>query len=125
MTKRFYPAELERDAGGVFEVWFPDFPGGVVAAASQEEAIAKAHDALAMAIEDAATAPAPTPFEAIEAPDEANVIAKFAVGVTPPDVSERINVYLPKALIERLDARAAASGMSRSSFVGQAISIVL
>jgi predicted RNase H-like HicB family nuclease len=123
--KRFYPAVLERDASGVFAVWFPDFPGCVAAASSQEEAIAKAHDILAIAIEDLPSTPAPTPFEAVDVPDEANVLAKIAVGVTPPDVSERINVYLPKALIERLDERAAALGMSRSSFVGQAISTML
>jgi predicted RNase H-like HicB family nuclease len=123
--RRFYPAVLERDANGVFAVWFPDFPGCVAAAASQEAAIAKAHDVLAIAIEDMDTPPEPTAFEAIETPEDADVISLFAVGVTPPDVSERVNVYLPKSLIERLDQQAVSMGMSRSSFVGYAVSTAL
>ncbi len=125
MAKRYYPAVLERDDEGLFAVWFPDFPGCVAAAASQEAAVAKAHDALALAIEDVETPPAPTPFESVETPADANVIALFAMAVTPPNVSERVNVYLPKALLERLDAQAEARGMSRSSFVGYAVSLAL
>jgi hypothetical protein len=40
------------------------------------------------------------------------------VGVDPPDPSERVNVYLPKSLIGRIDRSAAERGMSRSSFSG-------
>jgi len=125
MTKRYYPAVLERDVDGLFAVWFPDFPGCVAAAEDQHAVVAKAHDVLARAIEDVETPPAPTPFDAIETPPDAEVVALFAVGVTPPSVSERVNVYLPKALIERLDAQAEARGMSRSSFVGYAVSLAL
>jgi predicted RNase H-like HicB family nuclease len=125
MPRRYYPAVLERDVDGLFAVWFPDFPGCVAAAADQEAAVAKAHDVLAQAIEDAETPPDPTPFEAVETPDDADVITLFAMGVTPPSVSERVNVYLPKALIERLDEQAEARGMSRSSFVGYAVSLAL
>ena len=33
-------------------------------------------------------------------------VAFFAVGVEPPDPSERVNIYLPKSLIARADKRA-------------------
>jgi Ribbon-helix-helix protein, copG family len=45
--------------------------------------------------------------------------------VDPPDPSERVNVYLPKSLISRVDRRAAELGMSRSSFFGLAVTTAL
>ncbi|MFI4975719.1 MAG: type II toxin-antitoxin system HicB family antitoxin [Caulobacterales bacterium] len=129
MTQRFYPAVLERAAGDVFAVWFPDFPGCVAAGADQQQAMAKAQEALARAVEalaerDAAI-PAPTPFEAVETPDDAEVVAVFAMAATLPNPSERVNVYLPKSLIERMDRQAEAFGMSRSSLVGFAVTRTL
>ena len=129
MTQRFYPAVMERGAKGVFAVWFPDFPGCVAAAVDEEQAIAKAQDALAgallaMAERDEAI-PSPTPMQAVQVPDGVELLSLFAIGVTPPNPSERVNIYLPKALIERLDRRATSRGMSRSSFVGFAVSRIL
>ena len=69
--------------------------------------------------------PAPTPFEAVEPPDEDAYIATIAIAATLPNPSERVNVYLPKALIERMDRRAEDLGMSRSSLVGFAVSRML
>ena len=51
--------------------------------------------------------------------------AYFIVGVAPPDPSERVNVYLPKSLIAKVDKRAAELGMSRSSFFGLAATTAL
>jgi hypothetical protein len=53
-------------------------------------------------------------------PKGSDVVAYFIVGVDPPDPSERVNVYLPKSLITRIDRRAAELGMTRSSFFGLA-----
>jgi predicted RNase H-like HicB family nuclease len=129
MSKRFYPAVLERAEGGMFAVWFPDFPGCVAAGRTQEEAAAKAEDALAAAVQQAAESdaelPAPTPFDSIETPADADVVTFMALGVSPPDPSERVNVYLPKRLIERADAFAAEWGMSRSSLFGLALTRLL
>jgi predicted RNase H-like HicB family nuclease len=126
MKQRFYPAVLERDESGAFGLWFPDFPGSVAAGRSQEEAMARAQDALAQAMQETAerdqALPTPTPVEAVDLPDDCDFIAFVAVGATPPDPSERVNVYLPKSLIERVDATAAAWGMTRSSFFGLAAS---
>ncbi len=139
MAQRFYPAVMERGGpknggpknGGaeVIALWFPDFPGCVAAAADQQDAVAKAQEALAAAVQAMAEhdrpLPAPTPFEDVEVPEDAAFIALIAVAVTLPNPSERVNIYLPKALIERMDRRAEALGMSRSSLVGFAISRVL
>jgi len=67
----------------------------------------------------------PTPIEHIALPRGCDLVAYFIVGVDPPDPSERVNVYLPKSLIGRIDRRAAELGMSRSSFFGLAATAAL
>ena len=120
MKRRLYPAVLERGPRGTFGAWFPDFPGCVAARKSQEETIEAAEQALAQAVDGLAehdrALPVPTPIEHIALPRGCDLVAYFIVGVDPPDPSERVNVYLPKSLIGRIDRRAAELGMSRSSF---------
>ena len=129
MPQRFYPAVLERGENGAVGVWFPDFPGCVAGGRSQEEAMARASDALEEAMRTLAereeALPEPTTLETIRLPPECDFIAFVAVGATPPDPSERVNVYLPKSLIERIDRAAAELGMNRSSFFGMAVSQLL
>jgi predicted RNase H-like HicB family nuclease len=129
MTRRFYPAVLERGPKRTFGVWFPDFPDCVAGGTSQEETLERAQTELARAIytlaEQDTPLPDPTPMEKIEIPKGCDFIAFIAIGVEPPDVSERVNVYLPRQLIERADKRAAGLGMNRSSFFGLAVSSTL
>jgi predicted RNase H-like HicB family nuclease len=125
MAKRFYPAVLERDPSAVFGVWFPDFPGAVAGGRTQEEAVARAQLALEVAMQERAERdlplPEPTGFDAIRPPGEAEVVGILALGATPPDPSERVNIYLPRSVIERADDLAASWGMSRSSLFGLAL----
>jgi predicted RNase H-like HicB family nuclease len=127
MAKLFYPAVLEKGAKGAFGVWFPDFPDCVAAGRSQEDVIEKAELELARAVvglaERQQPLPEPTPFERIERPSR--FVAFFVVGVEPPNPSERVNIYLPKRLLERADQAAAEMGMSRSSFFGFAVSSIV
>ena len=129
MAKRFYPAVLERDPSGVFGVWFPDFPGAVAGGRTQEEAVARAQLALEVAMQERAERdlplPEPTGFDAIRPPSEAEVVSLLALGASPPDPSERVNIYLPKSVIERADEMAASWGMSRSSLFGLALTRVM
>jgi predicted RNase H-like HicB family nuclease len=129
VAQRFYPAVLERGEGGVYGVWFPDFPGVVTGARSQEDAMAKAGEALAEGVEslafDGRALPEPTELDKIDLPEGCDFVGVFSIGVEPPDQSERVNVYLPKSLIARVDRRAAEFGMSRSSFFGLAVSRAL
>jgi predicted RNase H-like HicB family nuclease len=126
MSKRYYPAVLERGEHGVVGLWFPDFPGCVAGGASQEEAIARAVDTLEAAMlgfaERDQPLPEPSSIAGIALPDGCDFIGVVAVGATPPGPSERVNIYLPKALIERADRHAADLGMNRSSFFGLAVS---
>jgi predicted RNase H-like HicB family nuclease len=129
MKRRLYPAVLERGPKGTFGAWFPDFPGCVAGGRSQEEAIERAENALAQAVDALAEhdrpLPEPTPIERIVLPKGCELVAYFIVGVDPLDPSERVNVYLPKSLIGRVDRRAAELGMSRSSFFGLAATTAL
>ncbi|MGZ3274860.1 MAG: type II toxin-antitoxin system HicB family antitoxin [Caulobacteraceae bacterium] len=129
MRAVFYPAVLERGEGEAYAIWFPDFPGVVAGASSQDEAMAKAEGLLAEAAEELALdgklLPVPSDLEDFPIPKDCHLVVRFAVRVTPPDLSERVNVYLPKSLIERVDARAALMGMSRSSYFGWALSHAL
>jgi predicted RNase H-like HicB family nuclease len=129
MKRRLYPAVLERGPKGAFGAWFPDFPGCVAGGKSQEETIEKAENTLAQAVdalfEQGRPLPEPTPVERIVLPKRCDLVAYFIVGVDPPDPSERVNVYLPKSLIGRIDRRAAELGMSRSSFFGLAATTAL
>lgn len=88
--------------------------------------MAKASDALTSAMQALAERdeplPQPTGLDAIALPDGCDFIGFVAVGATAPDPSERVNIYLPKSLIERVDRAAAEQGMSRSSFFGMAVS---
>jgi predicted RNase H-like HicB family nuclease len=129
MRKQFYPAVLERAANGYFGLWFPDFPGAVAAGPTQADAMAKGQEVLTAAMqrhgEQDGALPAPSPVEAIELPDGCDFVAYLVVGATPPDPAERVNVYLSRSLIERVDETAAAWGMTRSSFFGLAVSRLL
>jgi predicted RNase H-like HicB family nuclease len=129
LKKQHYPAVLERGPKGTFGAWFPDFPGSVAGGKSQEETIARAEAALARAIDALAehdrTLPLPTPIDRIALPKGCEFVAYFIVGVDPPDPSERVNVYLPRSLIGRIDKRATELGMSRSSYFGLAATIAL
>ena len=127
--KRFYPAVVERGPKNSFGAWFPDFPGCVAAGPTRDEAVRRAEIALAQAADALAERdedlPLATPIEDIVLPRNCNFIAYFVVGVEPPNPSERINIYLPKKLLTRVDKRATELGMSRSSFFGVAVSGVL
>ena len=127
--QRFYPAILERGAKQAYGVWFPDFPRAVAGGTSQEQAIARAQEALAHAVDSLAEQdrplPDPTPYEKIAIPKNCDFVTFFAVGVEPPDPSERVNIYLSKSLLARADRRAGELGMSRSSFFGYAVSSAL
>jgi predicted RNase H-like HicB family nuclease len=129
MAKRFYPAVLERGPKDTFAVWFPDFPDCVGAGKTQEDALHKAENALNYMIDLLAeremALPPSTPFDQVEIPKGCKLLAILVVGVQPPNPSERVNIYLPKRLIDQADKRAAEMGMSRSSFFGMAVSASL
>jgi predicted RNase H-like HicB family nuclease len=130
MPARHYPAVLAvmgKASRRTFAVWLPDFPDCVAAGTTQEDAIAKAQARLSQSVETLAerdfALPVATPIEAIERPKDFHAFVMLKV--EPPNPSERVNVYLPKSLIGRADARATELGMSRSSFFGLALNMAM
>jgi len=129
MSAILYPAVLERGEGSTFAIWLPDWPGVVAGGLSQAEAVAKAERALAIAAEEKAERgepmSSPSEWDSFAIPADCDIVVRLAIKLTPPDVSERVNVYLPKSLIEQVDKAAAEWGMTRSSFFGLAVKQVL
>jgi len=129
LAQRFYPAVLERGEHGAIGVWFPDFPGFAAGGRTQEEALARASDVLGDAMRSSAerceALPEPTPIRDIGLPEGCDFIGLVAIGASPPDPSERVNVYLPKSIIERVDRLATELGMNRSSVFGMAVTRML
>jgi predicted RNase H-like HicB family nuclease len=129
MAKVAYIALVE--AGDVgFGVTFPDLEGCVSWGETQDDAVANARDALSLHLEGMAEEgleiPTPSDLTAI-----AKVITALhfagkppvlyvGIEVEGPDAAERVNVYLPRNLLERIDRFSKASGLNRSGFFGLA-----
>jgi predicted RNase H-like HicB family nuclease len=120
---------MERGDGSSFAIWLPDWPGVVGGGLSQADAIAKAERALALAaearIERGEKMPTASDWDAFAVPEDCDLVTRLAIKLTPPDISERVNVYLPKSLIEQVDRAATDWGMTRSSFFGLAVKSLL
>lgn len=131
MSTLRYPAWLEKSADGC-AVSFPDLPGCIAGGESLEQAYEAAQDALALHLETLINAgeelPAPSPSEELEKPEvEGAVVYLLLVTAAEPAVSERVNVWLPKLLIQRIDRAVARAGggESRSGFLAKAARLLL
>ncbi|HYF23190.1 MAG TPA: type II toxin-antitoxin system HicB family antitoxin [Caulobacteraceae bacterium] len=124
MTKLFYPAFLEQGEDGGWGVWFPDLPGCVSAGDTADEAVREAEDALALhleaLIEEGIELPIARGIEQMDMAEAAEAVGKVLIGAEEPDLSERVNVMLPRSLLGRIDRRASEKGLSRSAFLAMA-----
>jgi predicted RNase H-like HicB family nuclease len=117
-------------ADGAYGVAFPDAPGCTAMAASQDEALSSAADALAewMADEmaDGRELPHPTTAEALLADaDVAAALAKGAVLASVPLLLDsgrqaRANISLDAGLLADIDQTAHRLGVTRSAFLAAA-----
>lgn len=107
-----------------FGVIVPDLPGCFSAGDTLDEAMTAAEEAAAAWIDAALDAgeviPSPSRLEAIQTnPDYRGWL--FGVITLDPalldDTIERVNITLPRRVLRRLDARAKASGETRSGFI--------
>ncbi len=131
MAMRYYPAFIVQDEGEAaegFGVVFPDLPGCVSAGETVSEAAEMAAEALALHVEgmteDDLPLPPPSPPGVMpdwlsEAPGR--TITSVLVPVEVPGRSVRANITLDEALLGRLDAAAAAEGLSRSGYIAAAV----
>ncbi len=127
MAKETYVAmfEVAEDSYGVS---FPDLPGCVSFGVTAVEAVRNAEEALSLHLEGMAedNEPLPEPSSlddllkshAIES--ASGDVVWVGVTVEAPDEPERVNLYLTKSLLERVDAHAKAAGVNRSAFFNQA-----
>lgn len=124
MAKRTYMAMFEPTDGGL-GISFPDLPGCVSFGADVESGIRAAEEALSLHLEGMSEDgdPIPEPSHAgdlilnHERPQDA---AWVAITVEAPDAAERVNVYLSKSLLERIDRFSADAGLNRSAFFNKA-----
>lgn len=118
------------EENGVFGVSFPDFPGVVTGADTEEEAARKADEVLTFHVagmaEDGDPIPVPrTLRELWRDPEfEASVLQDKGIVVLiryeEPKKPLRINVSMDEKLIKRIDRAAGSVGLSRSGFLSQA-----
>jgi predicted RNase H-like HicB family nuclease len=121
-----YVARASAQAGGGYRAEFPDLPGLSVTAPDTAELLQAARQALAAHLREMADAgeawPTATPVEAV--PLAAGAFP-LLVDVPVDDRPVRVNISLGERLLERLDAAAEASGMTRSGFIAQAVRVSL
>jgi predicted RNase H-like HicB family nuclease len=123
MVVRYYPALVDRSAGG-FGITFPDFPGCVSAGSTLEETIERGHRALAahveLTIEHDEPVPEPSPIDEIDEDGEGEVVLKTLVRVDLPGRTVRLSITMDEALAKAVDRTAAAEGFTRSGFLAEA-----
>ena len=122
-----YPIAIEPGSDNTaFGIVVPDLPGCFSAGDTLDEAMAGATEAAAAWVDatlDAGGAiPRASSLEALRAnPDFAGW--SFGVITLDPaafdDVTERVNITLPRRVLKRLDALARAAGESRSAYIAQ------
>jgi len=122
-----YPIAIELGSStAAFGVVVPDLPGCFSAGDTLDEALSAVEEAAAAwidaALDAGETIPAPSSLDAIrENPDFSGWA--FGVATLSPAVLdesiERVNITLPRRVLQRLDARARAAGKTRSGFIAE------
>ena len=119
---RHYIALIHKDAASDYGVSFPDLPGCVTAGVSLDEARVMAGEALALHVEglasDGEAIPEPSSLETVMADADNRDGVAILVGVTgDPSKAVRVNITLPEAELQRIDAFAEQHGFTRSGFL--------
>ena len=121
-----YIALIHKDSQSAFGASFPDLPGCISAADSLEELRPMIEEALEFhiegMIEDGDAVPEPSSLDDILKSDGYADAAAVMVVKAPETegVTVRVNITLPEKTLKQIDRKAAAVGMSRSSFLAQA-----
>ena len=124
-----YPAILEPTKDG-YSVYFPDLPGAITTGDDYEDAIANAVECLSFHLygmmNDKEHIPEPTHMTKIlKKLDKHEIPALihpdiFAVKARQEDKAIRINITVPKSLLEAIDTRAKQLGIDRSKLLQKA-----
>lgn len=133
MARIYYRALLEPDGRGGYGVVFPELPGCVSHGDDAADAVRMATEALAGHLgsmsEHGDPVPDPAPLDAPlpgwldegAEPDEAPAerLVRVLVPFEAPGRAVRLSVTIEEGLLERIDAAAAARGMSRSALLAE------
>lgn len=124
-----YPAILEPTKSG-YSVLFPDLPGAVSAGDDYEDAIKNAEECLSLhlygMLTDGDKLPNPSHMSKILKKlgegEHATLIHPdvFGVKARQEDKAVRVNISLPKSLLDAIDSRARQLGIDRSKLIQQA-----
>lgn len=129
-----YPAILERTRDG-YSIFFPDVPGAITVGSDYESAIINAEKCLSFhlygMISDGEKLPKPRNMSIVLKKLKKNELAAlihpdiFAVKAKQEDKAIRINITLPKSLLEAVDLRAHQLGIDRSKLFQKAAKEVI
>ena len=121
---RYLVAIQPGDAKHAWGVTVPDLPGCVSAGDTVEEALDNAREAILLHIEglldDGSPAPDPAHIEHHQKKREfkGRIWALVDVDLSQlEDVTERVNITLPRRVLNKLDAAARAAGETRSGYI--------
>ncbi len=122
-----YPVAIEPGTDTTaFGVVFPDLPGCFSAGDTLDEAMQAAEEAVAAWLDATLDAghpvPAPSSLEAVRTNPKYAGWTIAVVSVSPgvlDDTTERVNITLPRRVLNRLDAQARAAGETRSGYIAQ------
>lgn len=127
--KQFYNAILSGKDGGYITVAFPDFPGCVSGGETVSTALEAGREALNFHIDAMAEDNEPIPSESSDAAlseliEEAESHGDFCrVAVIEADIPDReparINISLPRYLLDRIDQYAEKHNRTRSAFLAE------
>jgi predicted RNase H-like HicB family nuclease len=121
-----YIALLRKDPDSDFGVDFPDFPGCITAGTTLEETRGMAAEALEFHIEgmleESLPIPAPSRLEVVMADPENAEAMPFPV-IVPDRLTGtgQVDLILPAADLEKLDALAKKRGSSRAALLTEAV----
>ncbi len=124
-----FPAILEPTEDG-YSVFFPDLPGAISAGEDYEDAVKNAEECLSLhlygMITDGERLPKPSHMSKILNELSEGELATlihpdvFGVQAKQEDKAVRVNISLPKALLEAIDFRANQLGIDRSKLLQKA-----
>jgi predicted RNase H-like HicB family nuclease len=125
MAEKTYAAMFEPTEGG-FGISFPDLPGCVSFGTDLDDGVRQAREALSLHLEgmaeDGESLPDQSDYrEMVNNPENPPHVVWALITVEAPDAADRVNVYLPRSLLERVDRYVAEHApMNRSTFFGEA-----
>ena len=127
MTNRTtYLALVHKDADSAWGLTFPDLPGCFSAADQEDDILANAMEALELYAEDMDALPAPRGIDGLSKDkDVATELAQGAYLIAIPFIrntqrTTRVNITLPKGLLDAIDEEAARRKLTRSALMAQA-----